>query len=235
MTYFLLFFFLLIVAVVVVISTAAAHKKKTRKRRESLIENYCFPNGVGNKIQKVYPDLNQRDLDIVFQGLRDFFLLCHMAQNRMVSMPSKVVDTAWHEFILFTSDYRTFCHNAFGTFLDHTPAEGMTDQSSLNAGMKRAWHLACKREEIDPKSPEKLPLLFAIDLQLNIPDGMKYSLDDEENKKGTMTNPAAVAGCGGVPYLFTDSGCSGGDSSSSGEDSSSSGGDAGCGGGCGGD
>lgn len=228
MTYFFLFIFLLIAAVVVVISTAAAHEKEKRERRKTFIENYRIPDSVGKKIQKVYPHLNQYDLNIVFQGLRDFFLLCHTAQNRMVSMPSKVVDTAWHEFILFTSDYRVFCHDAFGKYLDHTPAEGMTDESSLKTGMKRTWHLACKREGIDPKSPDKLPLLFAIDSRLNIPDGMKYSLDDDELKKGDITNPAAVAGCSTAPYMFMNSDCSGGGSSCNG-------GDASCGGGCGGD
>jgi hypothetical protein len=35
--------------------------------------------------------------------------------------PSKAVDLAWHEFILFTRDYTEFCHQYFGCFVHHVP------------------------------------------------------------------------------------------------------------------
>ncbi|MEZ0209036.1 MAG: hypothetical protein ACAH17_02575 [Candidatus Paceibacterota bacterium] len=35
--------------------------------------------------------------------------------------PSKEVDEAWHEFILFTRDYAGFCYQHFGLFIHHAP------------------------------------------------------------------------------------------------------------------
>ncbi len=40
-------------------------------------------------------------------------------------MPSKIVDIAWHEFILRTREYTTFCHRAFGAYLHHSPDSTM--------------------------------------------------------------------------------------------------------------
>lgn len=31
------------------------------------------------------------------------------------------IDSMWHEFILITKDYHTFCHHYFGRFLHHEP------------------------------------------------------------------------------------------------------------------
>lgn len=225
---FYIFIGLLIVAAVVCIAAASAYEKEKRKRRETFIENYRFPEGVEKKLLQVYPTLTEQELILVFRGLRDYFQICLMAKNRMISMPSKVVDAAWHEFILFTNYYRTFCQSAFGKYLDHTPAEGMTDASSLQLGMKRVWKLSCSWEDIDPKSPDRLPLLFEIDMKLNIPNGMKYSLDDEEAKKDDVMNPTTVVACGsGTTYGTSCSSCV--------SDSGCSGGDSGCSGGCGGD
>ncbi|BFM04937.1 hypothetical protein R50071_01410 [Halioxenophilus aromaticivorans] len=38
-----------------------------------------------------------------------------------------------------------------------------------------AWRLSCMREGIDPQSPSALPTLFALDSDLNIPDGSPTS------------------------------------------------------------
>ena len=100
----------------------------------------------------------------------------------MVDMSSQVVDVAWHEFILDTKDYQYFCKLAFDRFLHHTPAESMPTEEDAQKGLKRAWHLACTREGIDPKGLTRLPLLFALDSELNIPNGFYYSLDSQEGE-----------------------------------------------------
>jgi hypothetical protein len=100
---------------------------------------------------------------LVFDGLREYFQLCREARNRLVAMPSQVVDDAWHEFILFTRQYQQFCERGLGRFLHHTPAEAMRSPTDAQDGIKRAWRLACRRDGIDPKAPQSLPLLFALD------------------------------------------------------------------------
>lgn len=44
--------------------------------------------------------------------------------------PSARVDVAWHEFILFTKTYFSFCQNTLGRMIHHEPS----DNHDLNAG-----------------------------------------------------------------------------------------------------
>ncbi len=188
-------------------------RKIARARRERLIDSYSFPETISKKVIEKYPHLDENQLALVLRGLREYFQLCNIAGKRMVSMPSQVVDIAWHEFILFTKQYETFCNKALGRFLHHTPAEAMKSPTVAQAGIKTAWKISCFREKIQPKSAAKLPLLFVIDDILKIPDGFKYSLN--------CKLPGADGYCAG--HIGCGSGCGG------------CGGDSGCGGGCGGD
>ncbi|MDH5654238.1 MAG: hypothetical protein OEZ39_20480 [Gammaproteobacteria bacterium] len=191
-------------------------RESTIQKRETFINWYEIPNKVQANIISTYPHLSEDDTKKVIRALKEYFLICNMAKLRMISMPSQVVDVAWHEFILFTREYQEFCHQAFGRFLHHTPAEAMQSRTVAQDGMKRAWRLSCKREGMDPQTAPRLPVLFSIDSDLNIPDGFKYSLNctdiDDKYCVGHI-------GCGG--------GCAG--------DGDAGGDGGGCGGGCGGD
>ncbi len=150
-------------------------------------------------------------------------------------MPSQVVDDAWHEFILFTRAYQQYCNKALGRYLHHTPAEAMDSPTIAQEGIKRAWRLACAKDETDPRAPIILPLLFAIDAQLNIENGFRYAPDCRNSNSPNY----------GSGYCASHIGCSSGCAGDSGALSSDSGGDGGffdgfggsdgCGGGCGGD
>ena len=205
-----------IVLVVILLVTRSSRRHAQRKARVRFIDEYRFPASIGAKIKDRYPHLMDSDLGQINLALRDYFQVCNLAGRRMVSMPSQVVDVAWHEFILFTRDYKSFCKTALGRFLHHTPAEAMRNPQQAQDGIKRAWRLACQRSGVDPKRPKQLPLLFAIDTDLNIPDGFYYVPD--------CTKPHSTGYCAG--HIGCGGGCSGG----CGGDSGSS-----CGGGCGGD
>jgi len=185
-------------------------------KREHLIDTFRFPDSITKKIIEKYPHLNEQEASQIIEGLREYFQVCNIAGRRMVSMPSQAVDVAWHEFILFTKQYERFCNRALGRFLHHTPAEAMKSPTTAQTGIKTAWKISCYRENIKPKSAHKLPLLFAIDAKLNIPDGFKYSLNCSE--PGSNDYCASHIGCG--------SGCGGGYSGCS----SGCGGEGGCGG-----
>jgi hypothetical protein len=192
------------------------------------IDTYRFPSSVVNTVVETYPHLASPQVESVLKGLREFFHICREAGPVMVAMPSQVVDVAWHAFILSTRAYQEFCQKAFGRFLHHTPAEAMKREGKGPEGIRRTWHLACKRENINPQRPGRLPLLFALDADLDILNGFKYSVD--------CTRPGSHAYCG------SHIGCSGGSCGTSDSDSSSistsdAGGDSSgssCGGGCGG-
>ena len=104
----------------------------------------------------------------VVEGMREYFHVCNIGRHRMIAMPSQAVDVAWHEFILFTREYKKFCDKALGRFLHHTPAEAMASQTEAQKGIQRAWKISCAREGIAPRAPNKLPLLFALDVELGV-------------------------------------------------------------------
>ncbi len=41
-------------------------------------------------------------------------------------MMSDPVDEAWHQFILFTRSYTSFCNEAFGKYIHHRPTTSFT-------------------------------------------------------------------------------------------------------------
>lgn len=170
-----------------------------RKVRERFLDAFRFPASLGRKLGQTYPHLSTEQVDLVTRELRSFFRAANAAQGRMVSMPSQAVDVAWHEFILFTRGYRQFCARGLGRFLDHTPAEHMVTPVSAQQGLRRTWLHACRFEGIDPNKPDRLPMLFALDALLQIPDGFHYVLDCSgvENALGIPAYCASDIGCGG--------------------------------------
>ncbi len=207
---------------------------KLRKTRQlGYIERYQCHSGIFKKFADKHTQLSSEEINIVAKALRDYFYICNLAgRRRMVSMPSQAVDDMWHEFILFTREYKLFCEKGLGRFIHHTPAEAMPNPHLPQRGIKRAWRLACAKEGINPKKPNRLPLLFAIDSRLEIGNGFVYDIDCK-NK----SSPAYGSG-----YCAGDIGCASGCGGDSGSDSNSifdsdsgCGGDSGCSGGCGGD
>lgn len=207
-------FFLLLFCAFIFFILWAVYRKAQQAKRARFIDGFEFPKSIADKVSVKYPHLDSAGITLVMDGLREYFHICNIAGRNMVSMPSQAVDTAWHEFILFTRQYEQFCRKSFGRFLHHTPAEAMRAPTDAQKGIKVAWRIACHREHILPKSPHKLPLLFALDAKLNIDDGFKYSLNCTKSKNH--------------PYCASHIGCNAGCASSCSSDSS------GCSSGCGG-
>lgn len=149
----------------------------TRTVRERYIREARLPAYLKRKLRETYPHLSQKDCELVERGLRQFFMACMRSRKQFVAMPSKAVDALWHDFILHTQAYKTWCHNALGFFLHHTPAEALGAKARNNDGLRRAWFWACKDEAINPKAPSRLPLLFALDAKMAIAGGFTYLPD----------------------------------------------------------
>jgi len=195
-------------------------KTVATRRRLDFISRYQFPPTISKKVAQAYPHLTDTQLHQVMNGLRDYFQMIAISRGKAVSMPSQVVDVAWHEFILFTRNYAEFCQKSHGRFIHHTPAEAMQSRTIAQEGIKRAWRLACHLENIEPKAAPRLPRIFALDARLQIKDGFHYQLD------------CMKAGCRS-DYCANHIGCSTGCAGASGDDSGTA--DSGCGGGgCGG-
>ena len=145
--------------------------------RANFVRDYRLPPGLLAKIGQRHPHLRAADLQLVGRGLRQFFLAWLRGGRKPVSMPSRIVDELWHAFILHTRAYDAFCRRAFGRFLHHTPASVLGADRRNNEGLRRVWWHACREENIDPRKPTRLPLLFALDAKLGIEGGHRYALD----------------------------------------------------------
>jgi len=211
-------FLVLTLLALALITAFALYARSRRVARDGFIDSYRFPPGIRARVRKRYPHLTDADLDRVMSGLATWFQLSNAAGRKTVSMPSQVVDAAWHEFILFTRNYREFCSKALGRFLHHTPAEAMRSPTEAQEGIRRAWRLSCAREGIAPRTPARLPLLFALDAELGIADGFRYALNcaaalgAQRAADGSATYCGSHIGCGsgsGDGGCASDSGCSG--------------------------
>lgn len=170
---------------------------KNSQAQLDFIQSFRFSSALVARLQKKYPNLTDVQIALVFQGLRDYFAICHKANGSKIAMPSRIVDEAWHEFILFSRDYAEFCQDAFGHLLHHNPSTPLTTLTDRKYALTQAWDLACKMANLNPKKTLQLPLLFRIDEELVIPGGMKYSTDfdptdyfDNENDTGGVDAPS---------------------------------------------
>ena len=214
-------------------------------KRADFIRSYMFPPGLLDKLLAVRPDLTIKDRQLVARALRQFFLVYHKSGYQHIAMPSQVVDDLWHEFILYTKNYQTFCQQAFGRYLHHTPTAVLGQNQRNNDGLRRTWRFACLEENINPLRATRLPLLFALDAKWDIPNGFRYEADCSvlrKNGDGTVYCGADFSGGNGssnssdgsdssdyTPFSFSSDSSSDNSSSS---DSSNDSGSSGCSGGC---
>jgi hypothetical protein len=54
-----------------------------------------------------------------FEDVKRFLYLCAIANEPLA--PTEQIDEVWHNFILYTQDYATFCQTHFGFPIQHVP------------------------------------------------------------------------------------------------------------------
>lgn len=217
----------------------AVIQRLVRRARERFVRHAPMPVYLRRKLLEAYPGLGNAEVSRVEAGLRQFFL-AHLRARRFVGMPSQVVDALWHAFILDTRAYAAFCRQAFGGMLHHSPAETLGRSAKRNDGLRRTWYWCCKEEGINPRAPGSLPLLFALDGELGIPNGFRYVPDCRDIDRsaaagtwcGTEFGDGSSSGSPGDADGY--GGEAGSSSSSSDGGGSTSDGGSGDGGGCGG-
>jgi hypothetical protein len=155
-------------------------------QRERFIRQYVFAESLLQTLGKHHPQLTEKDFFLVARALREFFLVRLRTGGRLIGMPSRVVDDLWHEFILDTREYHRFCSAAFGSFFHHVPAQQTVRGTDIDAAMRVTWRCTCLEENINPRRPTRLPLLFAIDEKLSVAGGNTYLMRE--------TGDAAEAG-----------------------------------------
>ena len=61
----------------------------------------------------------------IFEEMKQY--LVSSLKREEPKSPGRTLDIAWHEFILFTSDYASFCDQYFGGFIHHVPTPRLTN------------------------------------------------------------------------------------------------------------
>ena len=225
--------FIGVVSIFLTLTLASALSAWEQSLRRQFVRDAALPKFLVDKLIAAHPQLKHGDADLVLRGLRQFFMAHLRSGRQFVGMPSKVVDTAWHEFILHTQAYQLWCESAFGKLLHHTPAEVLkSNDTKRNDGLRRTWYWACKEESIDPRNPSRLPLLFALDKKFGITGGFVYEANCESINRASGSDTHC-----GSDFSSSDGGASGdsggfGGSESSGGSVTDGGSDGG--GGCGG-
>lgn len=73
-----------------------------------IVEKFCSEYDIEPDLGKEY-----------FVEIKKFLYLCASTSETLA--PSAEIDKIWHSFILFTKDYRQYCLQFLGKFIDHVP------------------------------------------------------------------------------------------------------------------
>ena len=218
-------------------------RNQVLRKRAKFIQQYAFPSELRNKLQRDHA-LTLEQSGMVIEGLRQYFLACLSAtrirRKTLLGMPSKAVDSAWHEFILMTREYEKFCKEAFGEMLHHTPGGSESSQYRERA---QAAQTLLQMKRPGPHGAAwamlgTMPLLFALDRELGVKDGHIYDEGAFKSLEDYLAASGVQAGSEASSYASSSSSDSGSswfssDTSTSSDSggSSCSGGGSSCGGG----
>jgi hypothetical protein len=154
-------------------------------KQKKALEVWMFDDAYTREVLQMYPHLTENDVTEAFEQLRLYFQICWRYEKRLVAMPSRLVDTCWHLFILDTRNYAQFCELAFGRFLHHEqpstiefqemPADARNQRQMLANARAYQGALLCGAKQVNVGLT--VPLLFSIDERLRIDDGFCYSTE----------------------------------------------------------
>ena len=133
--------------------------------------------------------------ELIETGVRQWLRCCAAAlrDGKVIGMPSRAVDEAWHGLILCTMRYQAFCEKSYGTFMHHHPVGGAPPGVSLAAGpmdeqLRRtviAWELVAM--------PGEQCVLWDLDRRVDVdePWGIDLALVAEIQAAVTKLRPSA--------------------------------------------
>jgi len=212
-----------------------ARRRRTARKAEAYIASYVFPTHISARVCRRTPQLDEASWPLVEQGLREWFICCAWRGRTLLGMPSRLVDEAWHEFILDSLSYTRFCEVAFGGYLHHTPDEAMsTPMGDALGDTVRTWDrsdLGSSEESVLWDLDERL----GADKPLGV-SGLQLSASRSRSPYPLAAGWACAAGAGGLDGGdgHHGGGHHGGGCSASGCSGGCSGGGSCGGGGCGG-
>ena len=119
--YFVIIFVILFIAVFI---HALGGRQWAKQRKE--LKDWKFDEAYTQEVLLKYPHLSETDVTEAFEQLRLYFLICWHNDNKLMAMPSKLIDFCWHTFICDTRSYMRFCEHVFDDFFHHEPANELS-------------------------------------------------------------------------------------------------------------
>lgn len=205
---------------------SVVRERRAARRGESYVADYRFPAYIAKRVRRHHPNVGEEDCQLIEQGLREWFVCCAWRGSMVLGMPSRLVDDAWHEFILDSISYVNFCEAAFGSYFHHIPDETMTAMPEALAETVRAWDRSVM-------GGGRKSVLWDLDERLGIGEPLGIGAEQLHAARTRIPYIAASGWVSGDGVL----GIANGESGSAGEGRSGGGcggGDSGGGGGCGG-
>lgn len=177
------------ILIVLLILSAIVYWTVSRAIYRSYILNYSFPEELAGRLKAKHTHLSEGDVERLIEGLRGYFLLANRHHKHELAMPSLGVSDTWRYFAANLDAYGDFCSGAFGAYRSPVTYSPLGPDEFKGA---RIWLACCSEEGIDPRFPEKLPSLFAMDQQLNIPGGARYSIEAGTHPVSPPFSPAEL-------------------------------------------
>jgi hypothetical protein len=163
-------------------------KYSDKKKKLIFLDNYQYPESLFTMLQDIYPNIQKSDLNLIKRGLKDYFKLYIISNRRTIIVPSIILDRLWFQFIQM-NEYIDFSNNTFGFYLHKAPIKGLKNNfQEIDTDIKVSWILACESENIDPKNPNKIPLIFSLDSKYNVSDDYLYTINNENPDYYNLSN-----------------------------------------------
>lgn len=210
---------------------------RARNQREAVqvVANLNMDKFVDRAI--AHGDLKRDQVERAKIEYRQFMLLIWLnesAGHTQLVVPTVLADAIWHEHIMFTREYREFCENLVGKFIDHVPGlEKGTEP--FNRAVVHTRELHRKHSDTTTFAPNYLGGCGGGTVYVPIESGLSTKHAAAGHTSGDHSMPPVSASDG-----HSDGSSHGGDggghggSDGGGASCGASCGGGGCGGGCGG-
>ncbi|MGH3344182.1 MAG: maleylpyruvate isomerase N-terminal domain-containing protein, partial [Carbonactinosporaceae bacterium] len=129
------------------------------------------------------PELQDGQVELVVAGLRQWFRLAvhaRRARGGRVALPSRAVHDLWHEFVFDKRAYADFCRQGLGRFRPYAPLGALDPVRIWRRRLQETYEiyrLACRGENLPYRAHDRLPLIFRIDGELQLPGRIPFVAD----------------------------------------------------------
>lgn len=119
---------------------AARSLGRTQSIEKRRALEFAAPSVVDKLLDTGVADERER-AELLLDEVKKYLLLAHHLRKPL-PMSSALVDAAWHQFVLFTHEYASFCQSCLGSFFHHVPENPSSDGTPAEDGMTQAEFVA---------------------------------------------------------------------------------------------